>query len=180
MTDRKGDWIQTFTGRQFWPLDPRADEIDIADIAHSLSMQCRYNGHCKRFYSVAEHSVQVCWSASPANKLVALLHDAGEAYLCDLPRPVKRSVTGYAEAEAEVEFYIAQKFGLPCPLPDEIHELDHRICLDEREQIMGPLPAPWGEPFCSLQPLGVTLNCWQPEIAEKWFLHMFDVCGGKR
>jgi hypothetical protein len=180
VTERVGDWIQTFTGRQFWPLDPRADEIDIADIAHSLSMQCRYNGHCKRFYSVAEHSVQVCWSASPANKLVALLHDAGEAYLCDLPRPVKRSVTGYKEAEVVVERAIAERFGTPHPSPAEVHDLDARICLDERAQIMVTPPAPWGEPFASMKPIGVTLHCWPPEIAEKWFLHMFDVCGGKR
>lgn len=175
MTARNGDWIQTFTGRQFWPLDPRADEVDIRDIAHSLSLQCRYNGHCNRFYSVAEHSVLVCWAASPAVKLTALLHDAAEAYLCDLPRPVKHSVTGYKEAEQVVERVIAERFGLEFPFPDEVHSLDARICLDERDQVMGPLPAPWGEPFASLTPLGTTLNCWSPDIAEKWFLHMFDV-----
>ena len=177
MTDRNGDWIQTFSGRQFWPLDPRVDEIDIRDIAHSLSMQCRYNGHCTKFYSVAEHSVHVCWAATPANKLAGLLHDASETYLCDLPRPVKYSVIGYKEAEQVVEAVLAEKFGFEHPLPDEVHTLDARICLDEMRQIMAPLPAPWGEPFASLTPLGIALHCWSPEIAEKWFLHMFDVVG---
>lgn len=179
MSDRKGDWIQTFTGRQFWPLDPRVDEIDIRDIAHSLSMQCRYNGHCKRFYSVAEHSVHICWATSHKHKLAALLHDAAEAYLCDLPRPVKHSVTGYKEAEAVAERAIAERFGIPYPFPEEVHNLDHRICLDERNQIMGPIPAPWGEPFASMKPIGVTIYGWPPDLAEVWFLHMFEVCGGR-
>lgn len=173
MTERVGDWIQTFTGRQFWPLDPRADEIDIADIAHSLSLQCRYNGHCKFFYSVAEHSVHVCMAASDPHKLTALLHDATEAYLCDLPRPVKHSVVGYKEAEAVVERAISERFGTLCPLPEEVHELDVRIALDEREQIMGPLPAPWSGPFASAKPLGVRIRCLEPIRAEAAFLAAF-------
>jgi len=56
---RNGDWIQTFSGLQFWPLDPRPDEINIEDIAHALSLQCRFGGHCNRFYSVADHSIHV-------------------------------------------------------------------------------------------------------------------------
>ena len=52
-------WIQTFTGKKFSPLEPRREDIDILDIAHSRSMQCRFNGHCRQFYSVAEHSVRV-------------------------------------------------------------------------------------------------------------------------
>lgn len=57
--DRRGDWIQTFTGRRFWPLDPRPEDVCIEDIAHALSLKCRFGGHCTRFYSVAEHSVHV-------------------------------------------------------------------------------------------------------------------------
>lgn len=58
-TERAGDWMQTFTGRQFWPMDPRPEDLDILDIAHALSLLCRFGGHCQRFYSVAEHSVHV-------------------------------------------------------------------------------------------------------------------------
>ena len=65
---RCGDWIQTFTGRQFWPLDPHVDEIYIEDIAHSLSMQCRFTGHSLRFYSVAEHSVLVSYAVPAATQ----------------------------------------------------------------------------------------------------------------
>ena len=66
---RKGDWMQTYTGRQFWPIDPRANEVHIEDIAHALSMMCRYNGHCRTFYSVAEHSVLVSQHVPPEHAL---------------------------------------------------------------------------------------------------------------
>src|SRR5690606_5290032 len=81
---RLGDWMQTFTGRAVYPLDLRPDDIDIQDIAHALSMQCRYAGHTRQFYSVAEHSVHVarwCRQYGPAAALEGLLHDATEAYL---------------------------------------------------------------------------------------------------
>lgn len=167
---RRGDWMQTYTGRQFWPLDPQPDEIDILDIAHSLSMQCRYNGHCKQFYSVAEHCWLLSHAASKPNQLAALLHDAAEAYLCDLPRPVKPYIEGYSAAERVVEAAVARKFGVAFPLHAEIKELDCRILLDERDQIMATPPADWNLPF---QPLGVTLHCWSPERAERQFLARF-------
>jgi len=164
---RKGDWIQTYTGKQFWPLDPRPEDVDIKDIARSLSMQCRYNGHCARFYSVAEHSVLVARQASPKNRLAALLHDAAEAYLCDLPRPVKHSVSGYAEAEAAVERAIAERFGVTWPWPDEVKYLDTCILHDEKAQLMRPEPAPWRLPG---EPLGVRVECWSPERARTEFM----------
>lgn len=76
MTERIGDWIQTFTGRQFWPLDPQPDHIDIADIAHALAHDCRFGGHCRRFYSVAEHSVLLSRAVAPEFRLAALMHDS--------------------------------------------------------------------------------------------------------
>ncbi|ALA16115.1 MULTISPECIES: hypothetical protein [unclassified Chelatococcus] len=170
MDTRKGDWMQTYTGRQFWPLDPRPDDVDIDDIAHALGNLCRYNGHCRAFYSVAEHSVLVAERASPPNKLAALLHDAAEAYLCDLPRPVKRSVSGYAEAEEAVERAIAAKFGVPHPWPAEVKDLDNRILHDEKAQLMRPEPAPWRLPG---EPLGVTLHLWRPKAAAAHFKLMF-------
>jgi len=120
MTERKGDWIQTFPcGIQFWTLDPRPEEVRLADIAHALSLQCRYGGHCREHYSVAEHSVRVSealvigdnlrgatmlvwkyiWDSEPSKhqidaalRLAALMHDASEAYFMDFPRPVKREL----------------------------------------------------------------------------------------
>jgi hypothetical protein len=92
---RKGDWIQTFTGKQFWPLDPRPDEVYIEDIAHALGNICRFNGHCLRFYSVAEHCFHVSHKVVPGLALMGLLHDAAEAYVCDVVRPVKPYLKEY-------------------------------------------------------------------------------------
>jgi hypothetical protein len=89
--DRRGDWMQTFTGRAFYPLDPRPEDIDPVDIAHALSLICRYGGHSSRFYSVAEHCVLMSHAVAPEHALWALLHDATEAYLGDMIRPLKRS-----------------------------------------------------------------------------------------
>lgn len=167
---RKGDWMQTYTGRQFWPLDPRPDEIAIEDIAHALANTCRYNGHCNTFYSVAEHCVILSGFAAPENKLCALLHDAAEAYLADVPRPVKKYLPGYSLIEATLDAVIATKFSLPWPWPQEIKDLDNRILADERDQLMATPPADWGLP---LPPLNAFLPCWEPDEAEQVFLHTF-------
>lgn len=167
---RRGDWMQTYSGIQFWPLDPRVDEICIEDIAHALSLQCRFNGHCNRFYSVAEHSAIMASFAAPENKLAALLHDAAEAYVCDIPRPLKSYLTGYAEIEDRVARAIAAKFGVAYPWAFEVHELDNRILADEAEQIMGKPPADWNLRYPELS---VHLPCWDPETAEHVFLKVF-------
>lgn len=86
------DWIQTFSGKKFFPLEPEKNEYDIHDIAHALSLKCRFGGHCQRFYSVAEHCVRVADIVAPESKLWALLHDAAEAYLPDVCQPIKGDV----------------------------------------------------------------------------------------
>jgi 5'-deoxynucleotidase YfbR-like HD superfamily hydrolase len=125
-------WIQTYTGKPFWPLEPELGEIDIVDIAHALSMQCRYSGHTKRFYSVAEHSVHISNSVSPENALWGLLHDASEAYLVDIPRPLKPYLPQYKEAETRCMMAIAKRVGLSWPEPAEVKEMDTRILFNER------------------------------------------------
>jgi hypothetical protein len=90
MADRLGDWIQTFSGVQMHPLDPRPEDVRIDDIAHALSNLCRFTGHTRTFYSVAQHSVLVSRNVPPPAALLGLLHDAAEAYLSDIARPWKR------------------------------------------------------------------------------------------
>ena len=90
------DWIHTFTGRHFYPLNPNADDVDIEDIAHALANTCRFNGHVSTFYSVAQHCVlasQYCES----DPLWALMHDAAEAYLPDVAAPVKKVINRIAD-----------------------------------------------------------------------------------
>lgn len=168
---RRGNWQQVFTGRQFWPIDPRADEVDIRDIAHALSLQCRYAGHCERFYSVAEHSVLVSHVVPRELALMGLLHDATEAYVIDVPRPLKPFLTGYAEIERNVWIAIADRFGLPHDMPREIKDADNAVLLKEAEEIMKPHPAPWCIPG---RPAKVKINCLAPGGAERLFLARFN------
>lgn len=145
-TPRKGDWMQLFSGKRFWPLDPRPEEVDILDIAHALSQQCRYAGHCLSYYSVAQHSVLVSRHVPPEYAVWGLLHDAAEAYLVDLPRPVKVSVTGYVEAEEKVLQAVAEHFGLALPFPDAVHWADVEALVTEKRDLMAPCEWDWNLP----------------------------------
>lgn len=104
-------YIQTRSGKKFTFLSPNPDDIDIHDIAFSLSNQCRFNGHTK-FVSVAEHSISVASRLHSHNQLAGLLHDASEAYLSDIPSPVKAHLPDYAQLERKVQDAINKKFGV--------------------------------------------------------------------
>lgn len=111
---RKGNWIQTYTGKRFWPLDPRPEDIDPIDIAQALSQQCRFSGHTDRHYSVLEHSIRVARLVAKDLKAEALLHDASEAYLVDIPRPMKRlpEFEAYCDIETKVSNAICKRFSI--------------------------------------------------------------------
>ena len=176
-----GDWIQTYTGRQFWPLAPRVEDVDIEDIAHSLSLLCRYNGHCREFYSVAEHSLHVAkvvvetpnWPADYGLGLAALLHDASDAYLADIPRALKPYLTGYHAAKARVQTVIHEALGLrrPYEYAPYIKPIDTLILVDEAIALMPVESIAWHERFG--QPLGVEIASLPPRRAEREFLEMF-------
>lgn len=170
---RTGDFMQTFTGRQYWPMDPRPHEVYIEDIAHSLSLQCRYAGHCLRFYSVAEHSVLIArhlaGTHAPEVALAGLLHDAPEAYCVDIPRPLKPYLTNYRAIEQDNWLAIAALYRLDRELPREVHDADNRIIADE---LVNLVPMPWHARHNN--PLGVKLRYWSPEEAETEFLATFE------
>lgn len=114
---RKGDFIVTYTGVKFWPLDPRLEEFQAEDIAHALSLLCRANGHVPHFYSVAQHSIYCAREAekrgfSKRVQLACLLHDASEAYLSDVTRPVKRHMGQYLKIEEHLQAKAYEAFGL--------------------------------------------------------------------
>lgn len=169
---RIGDWMQTFTGKAVYPMDLRTTDIDIRDIAHALSMQCRYAGHVQRFYSVAEHSVHVarhCRQYGLEAALHGLLHDATEAYLVDVPRPVKPFLLGYKKAEAQAWAVIAERFDVVDH--PSVHEADNRVLNDERAALMAPCEREWG--LAEGRPLGVPIEGWLPARAEREFLALF-------
>jgi hypothetical protein len=171
------DWLQTFTGKPFWPLEPELGEIDIVDIAHALSMQCRYAGHTREFYSVAEHSVLISYAVSPENALWGLLHDATEAYLVDLPKPVKPFLPDYKAAEKYLMQVIMLHFGLPQIEPPEVKQMDTLILFNERAALLNTSVLDWtltGEPIP-----GIQIEAWSPKIAEAMFLNRFEELRGR-
>lgn len=129
------DFIATVYGHKFWPLTGEG-ELRMSEISHALSMICRFNGHVKKFLSVAEHSVLVSKLSPPEYALEGLLHDAAEAYLTDLPSPVKRSLPGYYESEARIERRISQRFRVVFPLPSEVKDADKQAMLAEAHVLM--------------------------------------------
>jgi uncharacterized protein len=168
---RNGAWIQTVTGKQFWPTDARPEEVDIQDIAHALSMLCRFNGHCNRFYSVAEHSVHVSKVIEPEHARWGLLHDAAEAYLSDIPQPVKQELTLFHEFEERLLKVVAERFGLPIDIPVEVKQVDMIMLATEKAALMGEEPATWEG---IQEPLDTSMIlAWSPDVAKTEFLKHF-------
>ena len=130
--------LQTFTGKLVHPMRLTVDDVDIRDIAHALSLLCRFGGHCRVHYSVAQHSVLASYLVAPSDALWALLHDASEAYLVDVPTPLKRlaAMTGYRAVEAQVQLTICHAFGLPHEMPASVHAADGAL-VDDRHAPTG-------------------------------------------
>lgn len=170
-TERKGRWMQTYSGGKYWPADPRPVEIRIRDIAHALSLICRYTGHGDFFYSVAEHSVLISKALPKELALQGLLHDATEAYLGDMSRPLKYSLPDYKAIEELNWRAIATKFNLPMDLDPLVKDYDIRICIDEREYLgMRRGNLDWA---ISGKPLYVKIEGWEPRYAEGAFLDRY-------
>ena len=141
--------IKTYTGIMFDPLNPDAEKIDIVDIAHSLSMLCRANGHFRTFHSVGQHCINCLHEAQARGysrrvQLACLLHDASEAYLSDVTRPVKEELPGYVKIEEPLQDAIWRKY-LGSPLTEEedrqVFAVDDAILYHEFLALMGtPLP----------------------------------------
>lgn len=179
---RLGDWLQTHSGRQFWPLDPRPEDVWPGDLAHSLSLQCRFAGHCREFYSVAQHSilavdVAVTLGADARMQLAVLLHDAAEAYVADVPRPLKRFLAGYRAVEVAVQDAVFSRFGLALGAGEHrfIKHCDEVMLATEKRDLMrqdGPawlaLPAPMVD----------TIDPWSPQVAEASFMQRLGALSG--
>lgn len=171
--------IHTVSGRWIDPLKPDPASIEIEDIAQALSNQCRFGGHCRAFYSVAQHCVAVAdvcreRGGSAAEALTALMHDASEAYLVDLPHPLKhRSPIGppYKLAEARLEEAIRARFDLVPPGP-ELKAIDRAMLATERAAIASG-GDPWPE-LDGVEPLGIAIEPWDPPRAKREFLERFE------
>ncbi len=189
MSNVTHEWITTYTGKKFEPLHPSPYGVDIVDIAHALSQICRFGGHTKEFYSVAQHCFYVAeliddWYVAKRrywHKYVvvqALLHDASEAYLGDVVTPVKVTFNDYKKAEKILQETIFEGLGLPSPVQDgEVYRAikfaDERMFYTEYNQLFS------GDKPCvrvgnELVPeADIEIECWTPEIAEINFLGMY-------
>ncbi|MFA5387831.1 MAG: phosphohydrolase [Candidatus Paceibacterota bacterium] len=164
----RGNWMQTYTGHRFYPLDPRAKEVHPQDIAHALSLICRFGGHVERFYSVAEHCVKMSQAVPPEDALAALLHDATEAYVGDMVRPLKHQMPAYRAVEDNVAWAIAERFGISPVMPASVKEADNRILVNERATFMRQTKEVWLTD--ELEPLPIVLFGWSPASAERCYL----------
>lgn len=166
-------WFNTFSGVRFTPLNPRADSIVIQDIARALSMQCRFTGHVKRFYSVAQHCVLVSYLCDWDDRLWGLLHDASEAYISDLNRPVKHSgyFENYITLEKKIMDAICIRFDLDNQEPISVHRADRVILATEGRDVFLNKREDW---VCEHNTLPFDISPWSPEKSEVIFLNRFN------
>jgi len=164
--------ILTAGGRYFPFDDPESFDFDIDDIAHGLSHICRFTGHTRKFYSVAQHSVHVSELVPPALRLEALLHDASEAYLGDVSSPLKSMLPTYKDIEHRTEHAIARVFGLVFPLPPEIKQADLRMLVTEKRDLM---PTVQYDSVCwpTHKPAPFKVAAMSPEHARNYFLDKY-------
>ena len=179
--------IITHRGNFVDPFQPKMNTYHIWDIAHSLAHICRWNGHCRDFYSVAQHSVRL-YDALPENapedlRRRILLHDASEAYLTDLPTPIKKAFPGYKTAEIALSLELYEYFSLPAVHPehDAIVERMDKVLAGVEAAQLGLRPDLWilGEAdyslICTLA--GEAPRCWTPEEAWRHFIRRAEECG---
>ncbi len=174
------NWIQTYTGKAFDPFDVDPAAICIEDIAHALANVCRFTGHSRQFYSVAQHSVEVATRLPHELQAAALLHDASEAYLTDVPRPLKQrpEFKFYREAEEQLQQAIYQCFGLQPSSEDlaRIKEMDGRMLMLERQRLLGKCDKPWDDHtviYLRPAPQYPNFRALLPTYAEREFLNVF-------
>jgi hypothetical protein len=150
------DFIQLYSGRDFYFLNPDPDDIDEED-------------------SVAQHSVLASYNCALGYEFEALMHDASEAYLVDMPRPIKNTLQGYRDLEANLDKVVRQKYGLPLEMTEECKRIDNVMLATERRDLMPPTRSPW---IWLPEPLEMKINPWSPEKAAKKFIERFDELQG--
>lgn len=170
-----GATILTNSGFYFDFTRPEASVFTEVDIAAGLSKTCRFGGQCREFYSVAQHSILVASMVPPEDRFTALMHDAAEAFVGDIPSPLKALLPDFKIIEKRVEAVIAERFGLMFPFPPSVKHADLRALKTEREDLMPPArdAIEWpGMDAYERHP--DRINPWRPEDAARNWLAMFD------
>ena len=142
-------WIETFTGKKFYFGTPRKKDVDIKDVAHGLALMCRYTCQCREFYSVAEHSVlcsNLFYQADPPLSLQALVHDAHEAYVGDVNKPLKTMLPDYQDIETVVSNLVCKTLTGRLPSKEErklIKAADVYLLMKEAEFLLPSGGSDW-------------------------------------
>ena len=170
-------YVSTFLGNRFYPLTPRIDHIAIEDIAHGLAYQCRFNGQTHEFYSVAQHSLIVASLVPTDLRLAALLHDAAEAYLGDMVKPLKVLMPAFAAIEDQVSAMIASAFGVDFSDYAPIKRADLIALATEKRDLMPHSTERWTY-LDGIRPLPQRIVAMSPDQAKREFLGEFTRLGG--
>jgi 5'-deoxynucleotidase YfbR-like HD superfamily hydrolase len=160
--DAPKDSIRTNSGLYINVFEPTSEMICIEDIAHSLASLPRFGGHLNKHYSVAQHSVMCCERAiTLEDKKAALMHDASEAYMLDIPTPIKAKLPDYKNYEANLMSFIAKKYNFTFPLTESVHAIDREMLLYEWENLV----VNQNDNF----------ECWSHSEAKEKFIAMFNI-----
>jgi hypothetical protein len=164
-------WIETYSGKQINVFNPKPEDISIHDIAHALSCCARFNGHLSSFLSVAEHSYFVSYYCKPKHALAGLLHDASEAYLSDIPRPIKKFLPQVTEIDDRLSKVILLKWGIE-EIPEDIMLIDRQMCLAEADK-SNMHTDNWAEGHERYGHIDHFPKWWIPFQAEQKFLNRY-------
>ncbi len=171
-------YVSTFLGNRFYPLEPRIDRVAIEDIAHGLAYQCRFNGQTCEFYSVAQHSLVVASLVPPALRLAALLHDAAEAYVGDMVKPLKVLLPEFAGIEEKVSAIIAATFGIDFSDYGPIKQADLVALATEKRDLMPHSAERWAY-LDAIRALPAPIVAMGPGEAKRAFLAEFERLAGR-
>lgn len=164
------------SGNYFNLLAPDESEFTILDIAHALSNLCRFNGHTREFYSVAQHSVLVSQILPVDDQLPGLLHDAAEALVGDMVRPFKNILPDYRAIEKSVEAAVLKRFGISS-IPASVTHADLILLATERRDLLPQDDRQWGL-LDGITPLDARIEPWTPIRAEFEFLNRYSFLTG--
>lgn len=166
--------LQTYSGKLIDVFNLQPEDIDIKDIAHSLSNICRFAGHSKFFYSVAQHTVLGLKLVTEQQKKAWLLHDTAEAYLADIPRPLKQHLPNFKEMERRVLVRIYEHFEVPILDLAAVKSADNLMLATEANTLMNTDTCNWKE-FCNgVEPLDFPIRHWTPKKAKELFLAKYE------
>ena len=169
---KRNNWFQTVSGKAFPLPDFKPSDFHIEDIAHALSLVCRFSGHCLAFYSVAQHSVLASQIVPDQFRMWALLHDASEAYMSDVVAPFKDQLPQYKELEKKVMQAICIRFAIPMEMPAQVAMADLTVLATEKRDLLLPEPQPW-DCLEGVLPMETKIQPWPWAKAKQIFLETF-------